>query len=301
MSLSYYDAEKERIRQETLGRLAFLVENVNTQATRVSAFTAVAFTTDVNGKPDLMIEQNIGDAQKNNWAAFTKMNQEFDKAVKSGAIREEDRAFGETQQVKTGIYRNPVIWVVPPIPPAVVALPPPPPEVLVYPPAPNPVTQEPLIPKAVIDSAIKKANTFQVKPSPPKKVVTPVFISKATFKAGSDKAANARGAAALAAAAKKAANTVHLTDAQTGRLMDDVAKAIKNNTTVTNKALLKPRAQPAVAPKPVSRPPGSSNVAVTGGAYPLPNGKGVGKLPPGAVSSPSAGCFKDKGGATFCT
>ena len=75
----------------------------------------------------------------------------------------------------------------------------------------------------------------------PAKPVSKPFVSTATFKAGTNKAANARGAKALADAAKKAASASNLNPKQSKELMDNVANAIKNNTTSGNKALPKPK------------------------------------------------------------
>jgi hypothetical protein len=298
--LTMIPLDKEKVRQAVLAKLAVLVDNVNTQAARFAAIHKQnAFTLGINGKPDIMIQHNISTAGNFNYQAYHVLQLETDKAFKAGEITNDDRAdqIGETQLLDGSVYTAAVAWVVPRVFPAVPYVLPP--EILVIPPAPNPATGEPLIPKAVIDAAVVVNSGVEVKAKPPKTTTDPVFISSATFKKGTDKAANARGAKALAAAAKKAAAAAKLSPKQSKQLMDNVANAIKNNTTSGKKPLAKPKAPRTAGGKPISRPAGSSTVPVTGGGFPLPNG-GNGKLPPGAVSSPSPGCFKDKSGNTFC-
>ena len=196
----------------------------------------------------------------------------------------------------------------PPLPTSSPPPPPPPPPVTL----PNDLENFPVVDKAAADSRAKQladdaalANSKATVSAPsatintPAKPISKPFVSTATFKKGTDKAANAKGAKALADAAKKAAAAAKLTPKQSKQLMDDVANAIKGNTTSGNKALAKPKAPPKGNSKPLSRPKGSNTNAVTGGGFPLPNG-GAGKLPPGAVSSSSPGCFKDASGNTFC-
>lgn len=295
--------DKDQVRQETLSKLAVLADNVNTHAARLTdIYKKNAFALDSNGKPDLMIDQNISVQERFNSSSYTTFQKEVDKAFKAGILSNEERAnrVGEAQLLDNSVYRPRFAWVVLDTAPAVVSPLPLLPEILVYPPSPNRVTGEPLIPKAAIDAAIKTVNTVQVKPSAPITVTAPVFVSSATFKAGTNKAANAKGAQALAAAAKKAAATAKLTPAQVRQLMGNVADAVKGNTTSGNNSLARPKAPRTAGGKPISRPAGSNTIPVTGGPYPLPNGKGVGRLPQGAVSSPTPGCFKDKGGNTFC-
>ena len=68
------------------------------------------------------------------------------------------------------------------------------------------------------------------------------FIATANFKPGLSAAANARGAAAFRADAKRAAKQAKLTPAQTKKLMDAVNKAIQDGLAkLKNKPLPKPK------------------------------------------------------------
>ena len=166
----------------------------------------------------------------------------------------------------------------------------------------NPVTNEPLIPALPPTGTVMDGAGSPQKPRPPKVFTDPPFFSNASFKAGTNKVANAAGRKALADAAKAAAATSKLKSSQTKQLMNNVAKAIKGNTTSGNLTLGKPKGSSTRGGKPLSRPAGSGNNTVPGRTYitntPIPT---VASWPPGAVSSPSPGCFKDKNGATFCT
>ncbi len=307
----------EADKQAEIDRLIALAAEVNRTANVAQNSAKVSKDTTV-GKlyPDMAISYAMQLARQDNFDAAVKYNTVYQQAVNNKLL---DFGYAGISKVEEYItdwnYTRDTVHKVPPFPTSL--KPPGTVDTSLKPffcpfPAPNPVTGDPLIPTPVIDAAIARASDpllpptgtvmdtgNGVRPRPPKTTTAPVFVSSATFKAGTDKAANARGAKALADAAKKAANAAKLSSKQSKQLMNNVANAIKNNTTSGKKPLAKPKPPRSAGGKPISRPKGSSTGPVTGGGFPLPNG-GAGQLPPGAVSSPSPGCFKDASGNTFC-
>lgn len=302
-----------------------LIPNVNSTAAAARAMVKFSYTDDGRGKGqrDSMIRYNIDQAFRANLDAYDLYSRAINKqlalmtASPFSGIPTSGISNKATQgNVDIGLYGSRIYYFIsdtpntsfPPLPTACPPPPPPPPPVVL----PADLENFPVVDKAASDDRARQlandaalaASTVKA-PAPsatvntPAKPVSKPFVSSATFKKGTDKAANARGAKALADAARKAANAAKLSAKQSKQLMDNVANAIKNNTTSGKKPLAKPKASRSAGGKPISRPAGSSTTPVTGGGFPLPNG-GAGQLPPGAVSSPSPGCFKDKGGNTFC-
>lgn len=300
-----------------------LIPKVNSTATAARAMVKFSYTGDRNGKRDVSIRYSIDQAFRANLDAYDLYSREVNKQL---ALMTANPASGiptsgisnkATQgSVDIGLYGTYIYYFIsdtpntsfPPLPAASPPPPPPPPPVTI----PSDLENFPVVDKAAADSRTKQladdaalASSKAAVSAPsatintPAKPVSKPFVSTATFKAGTDKAANARGAKALADAAKKAAAAAKLSPKQSKQLMDNVANAIKGNTTSGNKALAKPKVPLKGNSKPLSRPKGSNTGPVTGGGFPLPNG-GAGQLPPGAVSRASPGCFKDASGNTFC-
>jgi hypothetical protein len=293
-----------------------LIPKVNSTATAARDMVKFSYTGDRNGKRDISIKYNIDRAFRANLDAYDLYSREINKQL---ALMTANPASGiptsgisnkATQgSVDIGLYGSYIYYFIsdtpntsfPPLPTACPPPPPPPPPVVL----PADLENFPIVDKDASNDRAKQlsdANNLAVsKPAvaaPSASVRAPAgrvsgpFISTATFKAGTDKAANARGAQALADAAKKAAAAAKLSPKQSKQLMDNVANAIKGNTTSGNKALARPRAPRRANAKPLGRPAGSTG--------PLLNGSGIFNLPPGAVSRSSPGCFKDASGNTFC-
>jgi hypothetical protein len=300
-----------------------LIPKVNSTAAAARAMVKFSYTGDRNGKRDISIKYKIDLAFRANLDAYDLYSREINKQLAlitanpaSGVPTSGVSNKAKQDSVDIGLYGTYIYYSIsntpnsgfPPLPAASPPPPPPPPPVTIPPDLEN----FPVVDKAAADSRTKQladdaalANSKATVSAPsatintPAKPVSKPFVSTATFKAGTDKAANAKGAKALADAAKKAAAAAKLTPKQSKQLMDNVANAIKGNTTSGNKALAKPKVPPKGSSKPLSRPRGSNTGPVTGGGFPLPNG-GAGQLPPGAVSRSSPGCFKDASGNTFC-
>lgn len=300
-----------------------LIPNVNSTATAARAMVKFSYTGDRNGKRDVSIRYNIDQAFRANLDAYDLYSRAINKqlalmtASPFSGIPTSGVSNKATQgNVDIGLYGSYIYYFIsdtpntsfPPLPTSCPPFFPPPPPVTL----PDNLEDFPIIDKAAsdrragqlaADTSLADSRATTSAPSAtintPAKPVSKPFVSTATFKAGTDKAANAKGAKALADAAKKAAAAAKLNPKQSKQLMDNVANAIKGNTTSGNKALARPKPSRNTTGKPISRPKGSNTGPVTGGGFPLPNG-GAGQLPPGAVSSPSPGCFKDKSGNTFC-
>ena len=296
-------SSKQTGRQIELDRLAALAAEVNRTADIAASSPTTTSRLGLQGSSETETQYAERISSIDNFNAAGRYNDAWQRAVDKGIITILDGTPAPEQRTNVNSGLRSVIWRAPPfktqllpVGEPVASFPVPP---LPIPLPVNPATNEPLIPALPPTGTVMDGAGGPQKPLPPKTPTAPVFISSATFKKGTDKAANARGAKALADAAKKAAAAAKLSPKQSKQLMDNVANAIKNNTTSGKKPLAKPKAPRTAGGKPISRPAGSSTVPVTGGGFPLPNG-GNGKLPPGAVSSPSPGCFKDKSGNTFC-
>lgn len=302
-----------------------LVPMVNSTAKAARDMIKFSYTDDGRGKGqrDSMIKYKIDLAFRANIDAYDLYSRAINKqlalmtASPFSGIPTSGISNKATQgSVDIGLYGSYVYFFIsdtpntsfPPLPTSCPPPPPPPPPVTL----PNDLENFPVVDKAAADSRAEQlaaaaalANSRATVSAPsatintPAKPISKPFVSTATFKKGTDKAANARGAKALADAAKKAAAAAKLSSKQSKQLMDNVANAIKGNTTSGNKALAKPKVPLKRNSKPLSRPKGSNTGPVTGGGFPLPNG-GAGQLPPGAVSTASPGCFKDASGNTFC-
>ena len=307
-----------------------LILLVNSTATDLRAMIKFSYVDDGRGKGqrDSMIKYKIDLAARANQDAYDLYSREIHKqtalmtSLPFSGIPTSGVADKSTQdKVDIGLYGSYVYYFIsdtpntnfPPLPTSC-AKPPPPPHIVELPPtgtvmdggasdtraAQNRAAQ--LAAEAALASSTAKTSAPSATLTPPAPPVRGPFRSAASFKAGTNKAANAAGRKALADAAKAAAATSKLRPDQTKQLMNNVAKAIKGNTTSGNLTLGKPKGSSTRGGKPLSRPAGSGNNTVPGRTYitntPIPT---VASWPPGAVSSPSPGCFKDKNGATFCT
>ena len=244
-----------------------LILLVNSTATDLRAMIKFSYVDDGRGKGqrDSMITHKINQAADANLDAYTLYSREINKQLAlmaakpfsgiptSGVLNK-----STMDKVDIGLYGNRYIYVISdtpntnfsPLPTSSPPPPPPPPPVTL----PSDLENFPVVDKAAADSRAEQlaadaalANSRAAVSAPsstintPAKPVSKPFVSTATFKKGTDKAANARGAKALADAAKKAAAASNLDSNQSKQLMDNVANAIKNNTTSRNKSLPKLR------------------------------------------------------------
>lgn len=256
-----------------------LIPKVNSTAEAARDMIKFSYTDDGRGKGqrDSMIKYKIDQAFRANLDAYDLYSREINKqlalmtASPFSGIPTSGISNKATQgSIDIGLYGSYVYFFIsdtpntnfPPLP---AASPPPPPPVT----PPPDLENFPVVDKAAADSRAEQlaaaaalANSTATVSAPsstintPAKPVSKPFVSTATFKRGIDKAANARGAKALADAAKKAAAAAKLDPKQSKQLMDNVANAIKNNTTSGKKPLAKPKAPRTAGGKPISRPAG---------------------------------------------
>ena len=246
-----------------------LINQVNSTALTLRGMRTFSYVDDGRGKGqrDSMIKYKIDLAARANQDAYDLYSREIHKqtalmtSLPFSGIPTSGVADKSTQdKVDIGLYGSYVYYFIsdtpntnfPPLPTSC-AKPPPPPHIVELPPtgtvmdggasdtraAQNRAAQ--LAAEAALASSTAKTSAPSATLTPPAPPVRGPFRSAASFKAGTNKAANAAGRKALADAAKAAAATSKLKSSQTKQLMNNVAKAIKGNTTSGNRSLDKLR------------------------------------------------------------